>query len=644
VSGSPEEPDDAIRPHIASRWRWCREHHIDPGARRAPTALSAEILTEILANADLGIAGKEILADFAHVVHRTKHIIVVADAHGRIIHGVGDPETWSAVESLNFAPGGLWSEDAVGPNGIGTALTTGRTGLVFGPEHFCEGWQPWVCYGSPIRDPATGVVVGAVDISGRARDARWTALDLTAVVARSVERTLGGRSLRRRQALIEEYLSALRRWPNDGVMLVDETGKVLEISTRGAQILRQDLRLLLGQQLENSLPELSDIFQSSWSAGGTQETTTQHSQVRAHVHCSPVIIENRAAGSLMILRPVEHHELVAMPSRAGTVHAGAQRIATWGDILGESRAIANALRLAEISASNGKTVLLTGETGTGKELFAQAIHSASSRADGPFIAVNCAALPRDLFESELFGYASGAFTGARREGARGRFEQADGGTLFLDEISSLPFDLQSKLLRVLESKLVTRLGCATPRHVDARVIAASNEELTALVAAGRFRADLYYRLNVMSVRIPPLRERPEDILFLVKYFLAQERQHSARPPLMLSPAVEEVLVHFDWPGNVRELRNLCERWAAQVIGHEITLNDVPHEMGAARRFSSAAERAVVDAGTVTVDDLLAALEASGNNVSATARKLGVSRTTVYNKLRLARERTEQRRR
>jgi transcriptional regulator of acetoin/glycerol metabolism len=632
VGSGDNDPSGAVRSDIASCWKWCREHHVDPRMDKAPIDLSPEILAELLAKEDLGIAGKEILGDFAQAVHHAGHIIVLADVRGRILHAVGDPEVRNAVGELNFHEGGLWSEEATGPNGISIALTTGRTGLVFGPEHFVEACHPWVCYGSPVRDPVTGVMVGAVDISGRAQDIGLAALDLTVAVARSVERMLTGRSLIRRHALIAEYLSALRRWPSDGVMLLDETGRVIEINPRGAQIFRRDLRLLLGQQIGNSLPELAEIFQSSWKTGGTQETATQHSDMRVLVHCSPVVIENRAAGSLMILRPVEQNAIaVGLPSRVGT-HVNSRHLATFGDILGDSQAIAKALRLAEIAADSGKTVLLIGETGTGKELFAQAIHSAGSRAAGSFVALNCAALPRDLFESELFGYAPGAFTGARRDGAHGSFEQANGGTLFLDEISSMPLDLQSKLLRVLETKIVTRLGCATPKYVDARVIAASNEDMAALVAAGRFRADLYYRLNVLLIRVPPLRERPEDVLFFVKYFLAQERRESARPPLLLSGAVQEALVHFKWPGNVRELKNLCERWALQVIGHEVTLSDVPSEM---MSVPAAAQAIRNEARAISSEEITMALEESGHNVSAVARALGISRTTVYNRLRFA---------
>jgi len=640
VGSMDNDPGGSVRPDIASRWRWCREHCVDPRMEKAPIDLSPEMLAELLAKEDLGIAGKEILGDFAQAVHHAGHIIVLADARGRILHAVGDPGVRNAVGDLNFHEGGLWSEEAAGPNGISIALTTGRTGLVFGPEHFVEACHPWVCYGSPVRDPVTGVMVGAVDISGRAQDVGLAAMDLTVAVARSVERMLTGRSLIRRHALIAEYLSALRRWPSDGVMLLDETGRVIEINPRGAQIFRRDLRLLLGQQIATAIPELGEIFQLSWKTGGTQETATQHSDAHVHVHCSPVIIESRPAGSLMILRPIEQHATAVSLPRPVGARLSSRRLATFGDILGDSQAIAKALRIAEIAAGSGKTVLLIGETGTGKELFAQAVHSASSRSAGAFVAVNCAALPRDLFESELFGYAPGAFTGARRDGAHGSFEQADGGTLFLDEISSMPLDLQSKLLRVLETKVVTRLGCATPRYVDARVIAASNEDLTALVAAGRFRADLYYRLNVLSVRVPPLRERPEDILFFVKYFLAQERQESGLPPLLLSRPVQEALVLFKWPGNVRELKNLCERWAIQVVGREVTLNDFPSEMNSVPP-TAPADRS--EARAIGSDEITAALEKSGHNVSAVARALGISRATIYNRLRsTARHRTSRR--
>jgi Nif-specific regulatory protein len=231
-------------------------------------------------------------------------------------------------------------------------------------------------------------------------------------------------------------------------------------------------------------------------------------------------------------------------------------VASYG-IVGESASLKAALKQVEQVSQTDATLLLLGESGTGKELFARALHLASPRRDAPFVRVNCGAIPETLFESELFGHEKGAFTGAA-ERRLGRFEQADGGTIFLDEIGDLPLAMQVKLLRVLQERVIERVGGSREIRVNVRVVAATHQDLQQLVAAGRFRLDLFYRLNVIPVRLPSLRERPEDIPALVRFHLNQANQ-SYRRDVRLSPGALEVLTRHDWPGNVRELRNLIER-------------------------------------------------------------------------------------
>src|SRR5512144_1143942 len=245
---------------------------------------------------------------------------------------------------------------------------------------------------------------------------------------------------------------------------------------------------------------------------------------------------------------------------AARPHRSARYDFSW--ILGRSPALLRAVELARTAARNTLPVVLYGESGTGKELFAQAIHSASERRGGRFVAVNCGSIPAQLVEAELFGYESGTFTGARREGNAGKFEDADGGTLFLDEVSELPLQAQTALLRVLQEKEVVRLGGSTPRRVDVRVIAASNKPLEEEIRSKRFRRDLFYRLNVFFIAVPPLRERGvEDLALLARVFLEEAAREVQRPGLTLAPAALAALHGHPWPGNVRELKNVLLRAA-----------------------------------------------------------------------------------
>ncbi|MHB8767303.1 MAG: sigma-54 interaction domain-containing protein, partial [Deferrisomatales bacterium] len=248
---------------------------------------------------------------------------------------------------------------------------------------------------------------------------------------------------------------------------------------------------------------------------------------------------------------------------------------TFDHLLGQGRVFVEAVDLARKVAGSEADVLLEGETGTGKELFAHAIHNDSPRAEGPFVRLNCAAIPRELAESELFGYEPGSFSGADRKGRLGKFEQAHGGTIFLDEIGDLPLDIQAKLLRVLQEKEVERLGATAVRYVDFRLIAASNLDLKELTEQGRFRLDLYFRLNKMLLRIPPLREHPEDIPLYVRHFVQTHFDYGSTQPRELTPDAAEALARYPWPGNVRELLNVVERAAWNAKGPRIRLEDLP---------------------------------------------------------------------
>jgi two-component system NtrC family response regulator len=297
----------------------------------------------------------------------------------------------------------------------------------------------------------------------------------------------------------------------------------------------------------------------------------------------------------------------------------------FGELLGRSEAIQRLFRTLQKVADSEATVLITGESGTGKELVARSLHAESGRAAGPFVPVNCAAIPETLIESELFGHERGAFTGAVRK-REGKFEEARGGTLFLDEIASMPLGVQASLLRVLQERRFTRLGGRGEIETDVRVVAASNRELARLVADGSFREDLYYRLNVVPLRIPPLRERPEDIPILTEALLARAERRHSRPAPELPPAVLRLIVEWSWPGNVRELSNLLERLVLLCEQGRLAPEDLPEEMrapGAAERGGVSLPPGGLDWEQMEAGLLRQALERSAGNRTAAARLLGL---------------------
>lgn len=311
---------------------------------------------------------------------------------------------------------------------------------------------------------------------------------------------------------------------------------------------------------------------------------------------------------------------------------------TFDHIIGSSPLMLACIRAAKEYANSPYNFLITGESGVGKELFAQAIHNYSTRRSGPFVALNCAALPEGLIESELFGYVGGAFTGASKHGQMGKFEFANGGTLFLDEIGELPFHFQSKLLRVLETWTVTRIGSTKSTPVNVRLVAATNRDLGKMVADGLFRQDLYYRLQVLNVEIPPLRKRKEDLTVLAEHFLAQAKLYSDAEQKVLSSDAKLALQQYNWPGNVRELKNVINRADLLSKGNVITKEDLLSAIysssyavnaGSYTRPSKTLDEIRNDINTSYQQLLLEAIRLANGNKTKAAEILGVSRKTFY---------------
>jgi transcriptional regulator with PAS, ATPase and Fis domain len=356
----------------------------------------------------------------------------------------------------------------------------------------------------------------------------------------------------------------------------------------------------------------------------------------------------------MILRSIERVQKL--------VHRmiGARARLTFANVVGESPALKEALRLAKLASNSNSTILLHGETGTGKEIFAQSIHNSSARADGPFVAINCAAIPRELINTELFGYEGGSFTGADRQGRPGKFEQANGGTLFLDEIGDMPLELQTTLLRAIETRTIVRIGGYRVIPADVRIIVATHKDLREEALRGTFRSDLYYRLNVLAINIPSLRDRIDDLPLLVQHFLLRQSRTSGRSFTITAEAMT-MLSQYSWPGNVRELENMLERVTYLMPGTTITAADIPIDVQQATARNQAdsvrdSARALQKQNNLhgfhqpqpiviekpgalkehnmnaETQAIIQAWDASSGHITRAAALLGISRTTMWRKM------------
>ncbi|WP_233575721.1 sigma-54 interaction domain-containing protein [Noviherbaspirillum saxi] len=418
----------------------------------------------------------------------------------------------------------------------------------------------------------------------------------------------------------------------DGLLVIERSGVVRFMNATAGRILNLVPKKSIGQRFSDLLdfePIIHPIFESGV---GYVDRELIIDSPRRHLHLidTAVPIKNAQGQVVSIVNSFrEIHRVRKIADRLQGNHARY----TFESLIGSSESLQDATAAAHKAARGFANVLLNGESGVGKEVFAQAIHNGSSRVDGPFIAINCAALPRDLIESELFGYTSGSFTGARKEGRPGKFESATGGTIFLDEISELPLDVQAKLLRVLQEREVVRIGDTRGIPIDVRIISACNRDLRQLVQTKEFREDLFYRFNVIAITIPPLRKRQGDIAVLANHFLTKYAALLGKRTYRFQPSVLEKMMKYEWPGNVRELENCVERIVNLCDEEEVSdiyfsELDVAHALPESRQ--SGTLKSLRDAER---DAIEAMLQACNCNITESARRLGISKPTLYAKIR-----------
>lgn len=457
------------------------------------------------------------------------------------------------------------------------------------------------------------------------------------VQERTKELTTSNQALMLQERLLMDIISNM----SDGVIIISRQGEI--------EFINQTLKVMLGKTRADIKEQLS--FEMLVADNKNLERMLTKKQAFRDEEVS-LAMEGRDMQFLATGTPIEGpdgrvNKIILVLKPLAEVHRLVNRYSSFqarfhfDDILTCSEIMEDTIELAKAASRNKSTILIQGESGTGKEMFAQSIHNQSKFADGPFIAVNCGAIPRELVGSELFGYVEGAFTGARKGGSPGKFELAQGGTLFLDEIGDMPLEQQAALLRVLQEKQVSRLGSSKAIPVNVRVICATNRDLYNEVQKGTIRKDLYFRLNVISLRIPPLRERPEDIDLLLKHFLIQGDPEWLEHTPTIDPAVWKLLKNYPWPGNVRELQNFAERIQFAVSDYSIKLEDLPYEIQTLHEKETVRPIMSMPA-YLNIKQQLAEVEAQqikalllqfNGNVSRVAEALGVSRRTVDRRIK-----------
>jgi transcriptional regulator of acetoin/glycerol metabolism len=617
------------------------------------------------------------MEDLHQFVEGSECVILFADEEVRIVDCYGDRAIQDELDRLGLAIGSSWREEIKGSNALALALLESFPIQLDGAMHYLAALHPYYTSAAPVHD-LLGQTVGVLAVIGRHENCHPHTLGMITAAAQAISNQLQMQVwLSSANDLLVELKTILQSLP-EGLLLLRRDGVISQMNAPAGTMLGLVAARVTGRRLSDVLPLPALLSQAIASQQQFSDEELVFDTIHGRVTClcslkaissyrpetglesivgSPGLILNEpvvADGFIIILRSRERVQ------RLVNRFTGARARLTFANVIGESPALREAIRLARLAANSNSTVLLHGETGTGKEIFAQSIHNSSARADGPFVAVNCAAIPRELINTELFGYEGGSFTGADRQGRTGKFEQAHGGTLFLDEIGDMPLDLQTSLLRAIETRTIVRIGGQRVIPVDVRIIAATHNDLREESHRGNFRSDLFYRLNVLTIKIPALRERAEDIPLLVQHFLQRQSRGIGRP-LTISQEAMEAIQRYSWPGNIRELENLLERVTYLMPGSTITLSDLPLELqhtllvDGNYRHSSLAEpvspplsslqpkqvSSYADSTQANLKELssnaemraiMQALESSNGHIAQAAALLGISRTTLWRKM------------
>ncbi|WP_148550967.1 sigma-54-dependent Fis family transcriptional regulator [Paraclostridium bifermentans] len=612
------EVDFSVRKDIRDSWIRCKSYGVDYN-NGCGSVQHDNIKYLIEKNSELISVSKPIMEGIYSMVSGSGFAIMLADKDGYIIEVIGDKDIMDRANELNFLKGELWTENIVGTNAIGTALYLNKPIQTIGAEHYGKNQHSWTCSASPIYDEDNNLI-GCINMSGNYYDAHSHTLGIVTAAAKSIQNQLA-------LTLSYKLLNITFDSISEGMIVVNQDLSIKKVNGRALKILNTSLDNLIKSNVENILKDID-----------FHEIVNEDKRV-TNIECDFYINSNRIKCVVNITTLNTHGNntgFVITFNEAKKVHKLVNKVVGYKaqykfeDIITENEKMKAMISFAKKISKTDCNILIEGESGTGKELVAQSIHNFSERKNGPFVAINCASIPRELVESELFGYEKGAFTGASKEGHPGKFELADGGTIFLDEIGELPLDTQSKLLRVLDNGKVIRVGGTYEKQLDVRIIGATNRILKNEIVIKNFREDLYYRLSVMNINTIPLRERIDDIDVLVNYFVEKLNYKSKSNNVEVSYSYIQELKKYNWPGNIRELRNIIERDYYLSENNLISISRLDN----INMFKDEEnkEKEIIPLDCLEKKAIQEAMKKCNGNMVMVSKLLNIGRSTLYRKI------------
>ncbi|MFI8495724.1 sigma-54-dependent Fis family transcriptional regulator [Peribacillus butanolivorans] len=571
---------------IVQSWKRCHNFGLSSTGPINDLLLTGKELKEVIKENEYMIKKTtSILEKLYPTIHSSGLVTVIVDRNGTIIHKVGK---WDIEESLDYMSiGSNWSEKIKGTNAIGLAIYEKKPIITHAEHHFYVKNHFLTCAASPIYSP-TGEFIGAINISARKELYHPFTISLVSIVAEAVQNRLLLEHKNHEKLLALKEIELTANLYTSPLLTLDHEKRIIRANQTARHFLGDDC---IGKEFQANQGYSINVISDG---------------------------SNKAFRSVVSL-----HKTSKKNSQGINLY-------TTSDIIGSCEKIVRVRKIVNKAASSDYPLIIYGESGTGKELIAQSLHTAGPRKMKPFIALNCSAIPESLIESELFGYERGAFTGANREGAPGKFEAADGGTILLDEIGDMPLRAQSTLLRVLQEKTVTRIGGDKIRPIDMRVIASTNKNLHEEVQEGRFREDLYYRLKGIFITLPPLRNRT-DIIELAEHLITKLDNPSVR----LSEEAKQKLIAYHWPGNIRELNSILIQASFFAEGNEIKGEDIQFvdEYERQKNRKDSEVKTPLSLNNAEKDAIIKALHSVEWNISKAANILKISRNTLYLKIK-----------
>ncbi|PEJ37959.1 sigma-54-dependent Fis family transcriptional regulator [Bacillus sp. N5-665] len=587
-----------INERISESWYRCKQANVNPHMNKGQKILSSNIFQNQKKKSEifLDIAIPQI-QNMRKTIDELQMMALLIDPDGYVLSLSGNQQTLKRAKHINFIEGVKWTEAAVGTNAIGTALQIEEAIMISGTEHYSVASHSWSCAAAPIHND-DGKLIGVLDFSCPIEFSHPYMLGMVTSIAHAIERECSIRVHQNELHLIHRFLDVIDS--DEQVVICNHRDVIVSASKKVRERVSNWSRMKLEDLMQNGLKSKLEV---------------------------PVYSNDRMIGKCIYVKE----------NKQGNVFSTSPYIngITFPGVIGTSNAFQHTLEEIKLVSPTYASVYVCGETGVGKEYVARAIHENSPRKNGPFIAVNCGSLPKELMESELFGYAEGAFTGARRQGYKGKFEQADGGTIFLDEIGEVPPEMQVALLRVLQERTVTPIGSSKEVPVNIRIITATHKDLLRLVEEGKFRQDLYYRLHVYPLYVPSLIERKEDIPYFIQHFCERKNWNVVFPTSICNQFSQHT-----WPGNIRELLNVLERIYILSQGREIcekqisfllqTMMGNQHQL--ALQTENQTEHTLNFREKIQRDSMVEALEKTNGNVSLAAKLLDVPRSTFYKRM------------